>query len=283
VPAAELVDALLESSKGRHLMLWSSRPELQDVWEELHTAGQLAPNGLMVSFQNYAANKLDWYLRPEAALDVALAPNGDYRARLTMVMDVPALDELSDASPYILGPNPDRQGLFLTAHLPAAAYDITTTDERGFKTKGTDGPMQVRTFLVDVPAGTTVERVIEFTLPRDHFGVVLLPSARLEPMPLTVDGHTTVTDAEPRFVMWDAALATVEVADGVRLPVRVLVTVGLLLTVVATGAATGSLVRRGGARPRPRWLVAAQTTAVAALVAFVAAGAMAVVLEVPRV
>src|SRR5690606_25118221 len=133
------------------------------------------------------SNKMDWYLRPEAALDVDLLPSGDFRARLTMTMDTPAVEDLDDASEYILGPSPERQGLFLTVHLPTAAYDITTPHERGFKSAGDEADMQVRTFLVDVPMGTTFERTLEFSLPRDHFGMILLPSARVEPMPLVID------------------------------------------------------------------------------------------------
>lgn len=283
VRAAELADALLESSKGRHLMLWSAEPGLQDVWDELAVSGALSEHGLMISFQNYAANKLDWYLRPESALDVGLTPNGDYRARLTMTMRTPALADLDDASPYILGPNPELQGLFLTAHLPAAAYDITTPDQPGFRTKGMDGPLQARTFLVDVPMGTTVERTIEFTMPRELPGLVLLPSARVEPMPLTVDGSTTVTDARPTFVSWAAANPGSAGDDGVRMPVRALVLLGITLTLLAASASTGSLLRAAGGAPRTGWLRVARGAAVTALLAFVAAGLVAVLLSVPRV
>lgn len=283
VDAAQLVDALLDAGKGRHLMLWASRPELQDVWEDLAIAGELHEHGLMVSFQNYSANKMDWYLRPTAALDVGLVPNGDYRARLTMQMAVPPLTDIPDASPYILGPTPELQGLFLTAHLPASAYDITTTHERGFRTRGTDGPMQVRTFLVDVPLGTTVERTIEFTLPREDWAMVLLPSARVVPMPLTIDGTTVVTDAQPTFITWEAAVPATAGSSGVRLPVQALIVLGLGLNAIAAALVAASQLPVGAHRPHGSWLAVAKMLVVAAPVAFVAAGALAFLLSIPRV
>ena len=153
--------------------------------------------GSSISFQNYAADKLDWYLRPSAALDVEELPSGDYRARLTMSVRVPLAEELPDASPYILGPDPDGHGVFLTVHLPTAARDITTPDPSGFTTKGLDPPMQVRTFLDDVDGGTTLTHRLDFTLPRAHRTMLLLPSARLQPLPITIDGLETVDDTRP--------------------------------------------------------------------------------------
>src|SRR5690606_7006930 len=57
VSAMDLASALLESSKGRHLVIWSDDEAQQAVWEELGVAGSLHPQGLMVSFQNYGADK----------------------------------------------------------------------------------------------------------------------------------------------------------------------------------------------------------------------------------
>jgi hypothetical protein len=287
VPAAELAASLLDTSQGRHLLLWSADPALQAVWDELGTSGALHQRGLLVSFQNYAANKLDWYLRPSAALDVRLTPSGDYRARLTMTMDVPSLDELraDGASPYIVGPDPDRQGTFLTVHLPQAAYDITTPDPPGFRTSGTEGSMQVRTFLVDVPAGTTVERVVEFTLPRSEPGMVLLPSARLEPLPVTVDGTITVTDDVPTPITWLAALPEPAPDRSAPLVVLLLVRAGLvLLLLAAASAAIGA--RRQQRDPAAAVAVWRSTAALGVgltLVALAVAGLVALMLAAPRV
>jgi hypothetical protein len=199
-----------------------------------------------------------------------------------MRMPVPALEELDDASPYILGPGPSTQGTFLTVHLPEAAYDIRTPDPPGFRTKGEDGPMQVRTFLVDVPAGEILERTVEFSLPRSVGALVLLPSARVEPVPLTVDGVATITDAEPTVFSWLAAIGGAAPSDdGVPTAVHWLVVVGLLCTVGAAGALATSVVRSSSA-PAQLALVA-QSTAVLALLVFAAAGITALLMATPRV
>ena len=287
VPAANLAQVLLDTSEGRHLLMWSADPALQATWDELGTSGALQDDGLLISFQNYAANKLDWYLRPEATLDVRLTPSGDYRARLTMTMAVPSLEELEadGASPYIVGPNPGFQGTFLTVHLPEAAYDITTPTEGGFRTRGTESSMQVRTFLANVPMGTTFERIIDFTLPRSQPVLVLLPSARLEPLPLTVDGVAAVTDDVPVPITWLVALPEPAPDGSAPLAVRLLVLTGLALLVVAA-AATAMGVRlaaRDGSADVTVWRSSAQLAVALMLVAFAVATLVALMLAAPRV
>jgi hypothetical protein len=205
VSAPELTGALSSAARGRHLILWGADPALQRSWESLGLAGSLAPDGLLVSFQNYGADKLDWYLHPKATLDVARLPSGDFRARLHLSLAMPSRDALRDASPYILGPGGGTHGLFVTVHLPGRATHITTTDHRGFRTKGAEGPMQVRTFLSEVRAGEAFERTIDFTLPGSMTTMTLLPSARVTPMPLTVDGLATIDDATPVTFSWRSA------------------------------------------------------------------------------
>lgn len=284
VPALDLAEALLNASRGRHLQLWGADPALQQTWEDLGVAGALHPRGLMISFQNYGADKMDWYLRPTAELDVRLLPSGDYRARLTMSMRVPTRTETRDASPYILGPDPDTHGVFLTVHLPALAYDITTPDPSGFRTKGLDPPMQVRTFLDEVDAGATLERHLDFTLPRRVSSMALLPSARMVPLRLTVDGKAVVDDATPRWVTWGAALPAPPGDDRPSLWVRALVLAGLAASVVATGSGlAGGLLRRAGGDDARRWLVVTRNAAVIALVCLALAGILALVLATPRV
>lgn len=285
IPAAELAQALLSSSKGRHLMLWAADDELQAVWSELQIAGELTEHGLMISFQNYAANKLDWYLEPEADLDVRLLPSGDYRARLSMRMDTPPLSDLTDASPYILGPGPETQGTFLTVHLPAAAYDITTPDPEGFRTQGIDGGLQVRTFLTDVPMGTTFERTVDFSLPRSVGAMLLLPSARIEPLPVTVDGAVTVTDDEPVAISWLAAAPPSTPGPGAPLAVRLLVALGLGLSVAAAATTATAVWRRSenSAADLTFWRSSAQLSVALMAISFATAALVALMLAAPRV
>jgi hypothetical protein len=236
-----LAGAIVEAAQGRHVLAWADDPAQQATWERLGVTGALPQDGLLLSFQNHAANKLDWYLRPSVALDVGRLPSGDWRARITMRMVVPHLADLEGATPYILGPDPGRHEVLLTAHLPVAARDITTTDPAGFHRQGTDGGLPVRTFLVSVEAGQELERTIELTLPSSVRSVALVPSARLEPVSVTVDGVVTVDDARPRRLSWVAAVLP---PAGPSRPERV--AAGVLL--VGVGAALGLRLRRLGPR-----------------------------------
>lgn len=249
-PAA-LLEALVASSRSRHLLAWSSDPALQAAWDELGVSGRLPADGLLVSFQNHGADKMDWYLRPTARLDVTPTEAGDFRARLTMAVDVPARGELPDASPYILGPTPDDHGVLLTVHLPATAHDITTPDAAGFHRAGIDGGLPVRTFLAEVPAGSTFERTVEFTLPASTTSMALVPSARVAPLPLTIDGVATVDDSVPRRITWLAALRALPAAGPGPLAragaAAGLVAVGAVLPLVGRA---GWMARRRVIRPR---------------------------------
>ncbi|MGH9274542.1 MAG: DUF4012 domain-containing protein, partial [Acidimicrobiales bacterium] len=282
VSITELAEALLTTSEGRHVVLWGADPQLQEAWEELGVAGALDPFGLMISFQNYGANKLDWYLRPASTLDVQLLPSGDYRARLTMSVAIPSLAEMPGASAYVLGPTPEKHGMFLTVHLPKAAYDITTPDARGFRTKGDEPPMQVRTFLADVPLGTTFTRSIDFSLPREVGGLLLLPSARMVPMPLTVDGAVTVDDAVPVAISWIAAGPAGGTGTGISMWVRVPALGAMAATVVACAGTSLGVARRRRRTSAP-WPRAVAISAGLALTGFALAGAIALLLSVPRV
>jgi hypothetical protein len=107
--------------------------------------------------------------------------------------------------------------------------------------------LPVRTFLAEVPAGSRFERTIEFTLPATTTSLALVPSARVAPLPITIDGVATVDDGVPRRITWLAALRALHRADPAPLA-RAGVAVGL----VAAGAALPLLGRAGLAAIRPR-------------------------------
>lgn len=283
VSPADLADALLTAGKGRHLLLWGADQALQAVWSDLGLDGALDERGLLIAFQNYGADKMDWYLRPQASMDAILLPSGDYRLRLTMTVRIPANEELTDASPYILGPGPDKHGVFLTVHLPKAAYDISNPDGVPFTSAGVDPPLQVRTFLENVPAGTTFERRLDFSLPRDVAAVLLLPSARVEPLPLTVDGIAVTDDAEPRGVTWLAASPGAPPDEAPSWWVRGTVAAGSLATAAGAASTAVEVVGRRNGRRSARWPRIAQRAAATALACFALSGVVALMLATPRV
>ena len=67
-----VIQALDTAAKGRHLMAWSPDADLEDLFTSFGASGAVTPVGTLVSFQNVAANKLDWFLEP--SVDVAVRP-----------------------------------------------------------------------------------------------------------------------------------------------------------------------------------------------------------------
>ena len=150
VPAAELASALLVSSRGRHLMAWweDKEPCRRVVGARSRRRARPArPDGLLPELLGQQAG-----LVPAARLG-ARRPACSRRAttRRADGADAGPPGRSSGRRRPTSSGRPRDPGPFVTAHLPAAAYDISTTDPSGLPTKGVDGPMQVRTFLADVP------------------------------------------------------------------------------------------------------------------------------------
>jgi hypothetical protein len=100
VPVSQLATALQRAATGRHLMAHSADRRVQALWKSIGADGSLPPEGLMVTAQNVAANKQDWYLDPDVTLNVLPALDGAWRARLTVTIANPVPDR---TSPYIDG------------------------------------------------------------------------------------------------------------------------------------------------------------------------------------
>jgi hypothetical protein len=84
--------------------------------------------------------------------------------------------------------------------MPRAAFDVRSLDEP-FTEQGRDPPLVMAAKRIDVPKGETVRVAMEFSLPPDWFGALILPSGRVRPVQYTVNG-TVVTDAVATPVFW---------------------------------------------------------------------------------
>ena len=270
-----LVDRLSAAAEGRHLLAWSPDEKVQDLWDTLGATGELDPDGLMISFENYDGNKLDWFLRPSAKVDVSVTPDGDWQVTLEVSIANPVLDPAVEGD-VVLGPNPQVHFVLLDLHLPEAAYDVGTTHPEGFRGIGKDPPMQARTMLFPVYQGTTEVRTILFTLPREDFVMTLLPSARVQPLPVVVDQVATITDAVPTSFSWVAAFPP-STDDSAPPAVRWLVILSALSLLVAAGA-TAALARRPD-DANPRLVAVAELGALLCLAAIVVAAAIAITLH----
>ncbi len=242
VELTDLLVSLRETAGGRHLLAWSADDDVQDLWQQVGATGALHPQGLLVSVQNYDGNKLDWYIT-RVSVDMGTTETGDWLATVTVSVTNPALDP-EEVGEVIIGPDPRYHHVLLDLHLPALAYDITTTSSEGFTTRGDDPPMRARTMLYPIARGETEVRTINFKLPREVSSLILLPSARVAPPHVEVAG-VRVSDAHATPFGWP---------DPGQRPERIRWPVDLAAVLAAGGGASllvghRSRLRRTGARP----------------------------------
>ncbi len=201
VPVTALATALQRAADGRHLLANSADPDAQALWESIGADGSLHPAALMVTAQNVAANKQDWFLDPEVTLNVVPAVNGSWRARLTVTIANPVPER---TSAYIDGSYRGLTGgthlSMVAVYLPAAAYNVRSLDQR-FSERGEDPPLRMFAKRVEIPRGEERRVAIEFFLPPEHGAAVILPSGRVRPVSYLVNGMP-VTDAVPTPVFW---------------------------------------------------------------------------------
>jgi len=121
------------------------------------------------------------------------------RARLEIQIENPTpLGE----SKYVAGdgslvPPGDHRAL-VALYLPGWATDVKMSG-RSIVLVGPDGPSHVIGTRLDIPRGTTATLEVEFSVPPGVSSIVLLPSARANPVPLRV-GDRATDDEVPRVV-----------------------------------------------------------------------------------
>jgi uncharacterized protein DUF4012 len=189
------ISALAKAAEGRHLMLWSSRPAEQEAWRRLGVDGSLARDGMMITIQNHAGNKLDWFLRSSVEITKEKKDLDFTRVTLHVRLDEPAAPAKEPA--YIVGdgsivPAGGYRAL-VAAYLPGWATNVKI-DGAPTLLYGPDGPMRVSGTRVDVPAGGSTSFDISFDAPAGAH-LVLLPSGRFFPTTIRVDGRTYAEDS----------------------------------------------------------------------------------------
>lgn len=204
VPIAKLALALRQAAVGRHLIAHSTDPAVQTLWESIGADGSLNPFGLMVTVQNVAANKLDWYIDPKVTLNVLKALDGTWKGRLTVTVANPQVDK---SSPQVDGTYDGLTGgthrTMVAVYLPQGAYDISSPD-RDLTEEGPDPPLHMAAARFEIPRGETERVSFEFSLPEEWTGALILPSGRVRPVEYDING-VTVTDAAPTPVFWQDA------------------------------------------------------------------------------
>jgi len=198
---ARLVDELVPSARGRHVLAWSAVPAQARAWRAAGVHGALRRESLMVSVMNRSGNKLDQFLPVQAALGVRPGRDG-VRAtlRLRILNLAPA-----GLGWYVLGPYPYsslREGQYrgiLAVNLPWAAGEVSMRGVDRIVASGSDGPTRVVAGDVDLDRGETTTVTVRFFLPRGYEQVRIEPSAR-SPVTAWWLGTDRFNDDAPRTV-----------------------------------------------------------------------------------
>lgn len=197
VDLLDVVAALQRSAEGRHLMAWSRDPVLQDLFRSFGAAGAVGPAETLVSFQNTGANKLDWYIEPTVAAEVEPLED-EWLVTLEATVPNPADIVTSD---YIDGTLRGLEGgthrVLVTAQTPAHATDLFI-DSHPVTEHGSDGVSKVIGTRVTIPRGESSTVTIRYRLPAEARALRVVPSARVRPVPWTVNGRSY--DDDVRFV-----------------------------------------------------------------------------------
>lgn len=186
VDLLDVVAALQRAAEGRHLMAWSRDPVLQEMFESLDIDGGVESFETLVSVQNTAANKLDWYIDPSVDVTTERADDDHWRVTIETTVDHP---DRELGMTYIDGPYWDdgRHRMLLTTQVPAEATQLTMPDEQ-VSEYGFDGTSWVIGTRFELPVGETRTVTTSYLLPRETPGMRVLPSARVKPVPWTING-----------------------------------------------------------------------------------------------
>lgn len=195
-PTLGLVRALASAAGGRHLMLWSDRPDEQAGFVAAGAAGAVDPDGAdaaMVTVNNLGdsagnGNKLDYYAQRQ--LDVSVVVDrGVARVRQQLTIRNAAPDGVG---PYVAGEaHPGRlQELLDLAVAGDAALQGFTRDgaPEGARLLRADGTRRLTTaFTLDRGRSTTLVVSYEVPLPDDVYRLRLIPQPLAHPARISVD------------------------------------------------------------------------------------------------
>jgi len=201
-----LSSGLASSAGGRHLLMWSSRPDEQAGWKALRVDGSLQADSMLLSVVNRGANKLDRFL--DVSSDVSFKRRGD---ETEVTMRVTLRNRVPPGEPdYVLGAEPGAAGVtpgvylgILTVNLPGQATDGRMEGVEQLAVAGSDGATRVVGFQLQVEPGTERTVVARFQLP-GHSGVMRVePSARVPPTAWTGPGGAFI-DSSSHLLLWKA-------------------------------------------------------------------------------
>jgi hypothetical protein len=202
-----LATAMTTATEGRHLLLWSAQPAVEDAWEAGGVSGQLSPSSAMVAVINRGGNKLDQYLSVQAGLRITPGSgSGSSSTAGTLTVDLQNRTPPGQ-SQFIAGPYPGLGTVYgeytglLAVNLPPQASHLAVSGGAPLDALGAEGPVWLLATPVDVKAGSSEQIVVTFRLPAGPGSMTVVPSARLGPVPWRYRG-AVYSDAAPFTLSW---------------------------------------------------------------------------------
>ncbi|MFM7685367.1 MAG: DUF4012 domain-containing protein, partial [Actinomycetota bacterium] len=206
LPGPQVIAAELgPSAQGGHLSAWAARPAEQRLLELVGMDASLprldGSDGLGVTFDNAAANKIDAYMRASVAY-VANADerNGSVSASLTVTLQNTAPS--SGLPDYVIGNLVDLPpGTARTRVTVLSALDFETVTLDGSPAGmnvGSEGDWSAFSRTVDVPAGATVTLVLQMRglVDSGRYRLVVRPQPTANPTNWSITYRTDGADVE---------------------------------------------------------------------------------------
>ena len=187
-----LVRGLAAATSTQHLKLYARDTELQAHLQRLGATGNyLAPGVQLLFHNNFAGNKVDFFLRRTVDTEISLRADGS--ARVTVRIEL--ANEADDAPPgaaALVRPfdralpfGTNRMLLGVMTPSGSAPGTIVRDGRRLVPITGREGRSPVALQVVEVPAGDSVEVIYHYDWPTawvpDRFTFTLWPQATVRP------------------------------------------------------------------------------------------------------
>jgi hypothetical protein len=198
-----LATAMTTATEGRHLLLWSAEPQVENDWKSGGVAGQLTPRSALVAVINRGGNKLDQYLSVDTDLQITPGSGGSQGTLTVNLQNTTPPGQ----SQFIAGPYPGTPAAYgeyiglLAVNLPPRASDLEVRGGAPKDAFGAEGPVWLLATPVDVKDGATQQIVITFQWPAGPGSMTIVPSARLNPVSWHYRG-AVYNDASPFTLSW---------------------------------------------------------------------------------
>jgi hypothetical protein len=191
----DLLQALLDAVSGRHLVVWSNRPDEEQALQQAEVSGQINAQGKDIALavtnnlgdSPSLGNKLDYYVDRDFAINVKLRPDeAAVTQTLTLHNDAPA-----NLGPYVTGvrhPGEIDELLSLDVAADAKLTEFTRDGvAQDVRVNTADGAKRLDTVLRLSRGATTTYR-LSYRLPlRDgHYRLLLVPQALARPASLSL-------------------------------------------------------------------------------------------------